>query len=68
MKVAWAESKTFLYDTRTVQRLFYDHVVKDYGDSIDVTVPVALKNLVQLGPIPNFTDSTLDYIFPVKPN
>ena len=55
MKVAWAESKTFLYDTRTGQRLFYDHVTEDYGQSEDVTVPGALKNLVQLGPIPNST-------------
>jgi hypothetical protein len=56
MKVTWVESKTFLYDTRTGQRLFYDYVVEDYGDSEDVTIPVALKNLAQFGPIPNFTE------------
>ena len=52
MKVAWTESKTFLYETRTGQRLFYNYVVNDYSASVNVTVPAALKNLVQLGPIP----------------
>ena len=56
MKIAWAESKTFLYDTRTGQRLFYNYVVKDYGNSEDIIVPVAIKNLFQLESIPNYTD------------